>query len=512
MALYLPKCGPLLAAAFLSLLSACGGQDSDPTVSNKASTLLPTVFTSEGRALNSCSFDPACSGNPLAPFFAGVTMAPDDGATVGGVVRLEVSGNDLGNVELLPSSGYSPKLGVFNRSGDRTRAWMDFDTRTLPNGPVGVRISAFNVPAGQPGAEIVAMSARTWNINNSTQPPSPFTAGLVSAPAPGAAVSGIVHLEVQGSGMVNVELLPANGSTPKLGVFNVSGDRTSASLDLDSRSLPDGPVDVRISAFNVTEGQPGAQEIIVMPARQWDIRNGAGFTARVAMAPPSSSTISGVARLEVRGTGMRNVELLPASGYTPRLGVFNVSADGTFAWLDFETAKWNGLSLDARISAFNVAAGQPGATEIIAMPRRFWNVRNAAPGSTSSFSATLVVSPPDGQVTCVRMTIAVNGTGMKNVELLPVSGYAPLYGRFDIRENGTTALFELDPQAFTPGDLHARISVFDAPPGQPAKELIVLSERKWRITHLSCKFGQLTEENLRREVPDPSVLSMPIQN
>jgi hypothetical protein len=388
---------------------------------------------------------------------------------------------------------------------------MDFDTRTLPNGPVGVRISAFNVPAGQPGAEIVAMSARTWNINNSTQPPSPFTAGLVSAPAPGAAVSGIVHLEVQGSGMVNVELLPANGSTPKLGVFNVSGDRTSASLDLDSRSLPDGPVDVRISAFNVTEGQPGAQEIIVMPARQWDIRNGAGFTARVAMAPTNGSMISGWARFEVRGTGMRNVELLPASGYAPRLGVFNVSADGTFAWLDVDVTKWQG-SLEARISAFNVSEGQPGAMEIIAMPTRFWTTRTVAPGSTASFSATMIGLPPDGQVTCVRMTISVYGMGMKNVELLPVSGYAPLYGRFDIREDGITASFELDPQKFTPGDLHARISVFDAPPGQPAKELVVMQEGKWRITHLSCKFGQLTEENLRREVPDPSVLSMPIQD
>lgn len=394
MALHLPRCRHLLAAAFLSFLSACGGQGSDPAASNTGPTLLPTIFTSEGRSLNSCSVEPACSGNPLAPFFASATMAPGDDAALSGVVRLEVSGNELGNVELLPSSGYLPRLGVFNRTGDRTRAWLDFDTSMHPNGPLAVRISAFNVPAGQPGAEIVAMPARTWNINNAPQPASPFTAGLVSAPAPGAMVTGIVHLEVRGSGIANAELLPANGNTPRLAVFNVSGDKTLASLDLDSRSLPDGPMDVRISVFNVTAGQPGAQEIIAMPARRWNIVNGVGFTASVAMAPSHGSMVSGMARLEVRGTGMRNVELLPASGYTPRLGVFNISADGTFAWLDVDMTTRNG-SLDARISAFNVAAGQPGAIEIIAMPVRQWIVRNAAPGSTAAFSAMLIDSPAD---------------------------------------------------------------------------------------------------------------------
>lgn len=101
---------------------------------------------------------------------------------------------------------------------------------------------------------------------------------------------------------------------------------------------------------------------------------------------------------------------------------------------------------------------------------------------------------------------------MKNVELLPISDYAPLYGRFNITENRTKAFLELSPLQFTAGNLRVRISVFDTPPGQPAKELIVLSERRWRITHLSCKFGQITKEHLRREVPDPSVLSVSIQN
>jgi len=351
-----------------------GNAGPDPTSNT---TFLPTVFTSEGRALNSCSFSAACSGNPLAPFFAGVIGAPPNGAAVSGVVRIEVSGNELANVELLPAAGYTPRLGVFNRSADRTRAWLDFDTATLPNGPVAVRVSAFNVAAGQPGAaEIVAMPARTWNIGNTAPPPAAFAATLAAAPAAGAAVSGVTRLEVRGSGIRNAELLPASGSAAPMGVFNVSADKAMAWLDLDTRSLPDGARDVKIGVFNMTQGQPGAAQIVAMPARRWEFRNGAGFSAAVTMAPTHGATVGNLARLEVRGSGMKNVELLPASGYTPRLGVFNVSFDGKFAWLDFDTTRLPNGVLNARISAFNLLAGQAGAVEIVAMPARQWNLQH----------------------------------------------------------------------------------------------------------------------------------------
>lgn len=363
------------AAGLIMLLGACGGGDTGNTAT--ASRLLPTVYTSEGRPLNTCSLDPRCSGVPTAPFFANVSMAPANGATLSGIVRLEVQGNQMANVELLPASGYLPRLGVFNITGDQTRAWLDLDTTRLPNGPLTVRISAFNVPAGQPGAtEIISMTTRTWNISNAGSPPTTFTAAVTSAPANGAVVSGITRLEVRSSGLANVELLPATGYAPTLGVFNISPDRTMAWLDFDSRSLPDGVRDVRISAFNVTQGQPGAREIIAMPARRWNLSNGLPFTASVTMAPVYGETVSGITRLEVRGKGLQNVELLPVAGYTPILGVFNVSADRTFAWLDFDTTTQpNGL-LTARISAFDVPAGQPGAREIIAMPVRQWVLRH----------------------------------------------------------------------------------------------------------------------------------------
>lgn len=58
------------------------------------------------------------------------------------------------------------------------------------------------------------------------------------------------------------------------------------------------------------------------------------FDAHVTAAPASGASLTGNVRLEVTGTNLQNVELLPANGYTPRLGVFNISANRSFAWLD----------------------------------------------------------------------------------------------------------------------------------------------------------------------------------
>ncbi|HYD81000.1 MAG TPA: hypothetical protein VEC06_14430 [Paucimonas sp.] len=371
-----------LAACLVFMLAACGGQGNGagtPTSNSIAPKLLPTFYTSEGRPLNSCSLTPECSGVATAPFHARIAAAPAGGAAVSGVVRLEVQGNELRNVELLPASGYAPRLGVFNITGDRTFAWLDLDTRVLGNGAPTVRVSAFNAPAGQAGAtEIVAMPARTWNVANPPPPTGGFVATVGTAPANNATVKGIVRLEVRGNRMANVELLPAAGYAPRLGVFNVAADGAFAWLDFDTRSLPDGIRDVRISAFSVLPGQPNAAEAVAMPARRWDFRNGASsaFTATAAIAPPHGAIVNGVIRLELRGSGIQNAELLPAVGYAPRLGVFNIAADRTFAWLDLDTAGLPNGALDARISAFSVAPGQPNAKEIVAMPARQWVVRH----------------------------------------------------------------------------------------------------------------------------------------
>jgi hypothetical protein len=337
-------------------------------------------FSSETNAVNAVDA-PLTPAQAAAPTFsAQVSAAPANGASLSGDVRLEVRGSNLQNVELLPASGYTPRLGVFNISPDKTFAWLDLDTKLLAISTTAatVRISAFNVPAGQPGAsEIVAMPPRTWSVTNAQPPTGALTAGVVAAPSNNAAVQGIVHLEVFGNRIKNVELLPATGYLPRFGTFNVSADGSTASLDFDSRSLPDGMRDVRISAFSTLPGQPvNVAEYVAMPARRWIFNNGStsAFTVSGTTAPLHGETISGVVRLEIRGNGIQNAELLPPAGYSPKLGVFNVTSDRTYAWLDLNTQLFPNGPLDARISVFNVPAGQPGAQEIVAVPARQWNI------------------------------------------------------------------------------------------------------------------------------------------
>lgn len=368
-------------SVYLGLLVAgCGGSGSDLADAGPKGTnaLLPTHITVDGRMTSTCMFNPTCSGNPYAPFIVFNDPAPPDGATLSGIVRLQARGIDMANVELLPATGYLPKYGFFGLSRDQFVGWLDFDTRTLPNGPVQVRMSAFNVAAGQPGAiEMVSMQPRTWIINNAAIPAG-FGATLAAAPPAEARVSGTIRLEIRGTGITNAELLPASGYAPRHGQFNVSADKTVAWLDFDTRGLPDGPADLRISAFNVAPGQPGAIETIPMATRRWHISNGndGSFTARVATAPMHGATVTGWVTVEVQGTGIKNVELLPAGGYTPIIANFVESFDGTFAFLDVDTSTLPAGPMDVRVSAFDTPPGQSGAREIVVMHARQWIVRH----------------------------------------------------------------------------------------------------------------------------------------
>lgn len=360
------------------LLTGCGGDDADVADASGETKLLPTHITSDGRLTSTCALDPACSGNPYAPFVVYSTPQPPDGARLSGIVRLQARGIAMENVELLPSTGYTPRYGKFGLSRDRFVGWLDFDTRTLPNGPVQVRMSAFNVPPGQPGAiEMIGMSPRTWIIDN-TAIPTGFSASLASAPPADATLSGIVRLELRGRGIANAELLPPSGYASRHGQFNISPDKTYAWLDFDTRALPDGPAELRISAFNVTPGQADAREIVVMPARRWNFSNGAdgSFTGHVTTAPMHGARVTGWITIEVHGKGMKNLELLPPNGYQPIIANFVEAFDGGFAFLDLDTRSLPNGPLDVRVSAFNVPPGQAGAKEIVVLPARRWLVQN----------------------------------------------------------------------------------------------------------------------------------------
>lgn len=211
------------------------------------------------------------------PFRIDVTQGsyPQTGSTIAGIIRLEVRGQGMQNVELLPPNGYTPRLGVFNLSEDRTRAWLDFDTRTQPDGPIDVRISAFNRPASRPDAqELVVMPARRWNIRNAPvqpQPPVPLSATVTVSPPMVALLKGTVRLEVRGSGMENVELVPVTGSE-RYGSFLISPDKTHATFDLNADAMASGVYVLKISAYDRPAGTPGAREVVAMDYRIWEVR------------------------------------------------------------------------------------------------------------------------------------------------------------------------------------------------------------------------------------------------
>lgn len=132
----------------------------------------------------------ASSGSDTAGFAVSSVQAPADNNTLSAPVRLEVRGSGLQNVELLPADGYTPRLGTFSVSGDRTLAWLDFNSSTLPNGTLRARIVAFNAPPGAAGLEILAMAARSWQLRNDPQP-------TLSGPIPRAGFMPEVWLTLQ---------------------------------------------------------------------------------------------------------------------------------------------------------------------------------------------------------------------------------------------------------------------------------------------------------------------------
>lgn len=175
----------LTAALLCTVLAACGGGgggDSTAAVNSQSGSSAPespagiagdsvNPGPSPGSNTGNASSPPTPSSP--APIAAAVSTAPADGATLANTARLEIRGTSIENAELLPPDGYAPRLGLFTVSADRTMAWLDIDTRTLPNGTLLARISAFDRPAGSAGAtEVIAMPTRRWLLRNDP-PPAP---------------------------------------------------------------------------------------------------------------------------------------------------------------------------------------------------------------------------------------------------------------------------------------------------------------------------------------------------
>src|SRR5690606_29375329 len=137
-----------------------------------------------------------------------------------------------------------------------------------------------SVPGGSSGGgssgSPPASGGSSGGNDGSTPPPAEdpvaFAASVVQAPADGATIRGPIRLRVEGSGIRNVELLPAEGYAPLIARGVVTGDGIGAYIDRDSTVLEDGELTVRIAAFNARPGE-GGSEITAMPPRTWIVEN-----------------------------------------------------------------------------------------------------------------------------------------------------------------------------------------------------------------------------------------------
>lgn len=264
---------------------------------------------------------------------------PANDATMSGIVRMEVHGQGIQNVELLPATGYAPRIGVFNISADRTSAWLDFDTRMQPDGTVNVRISAFDRPAGQAGAqEVVVMPARRWTVRNTpiSQPPVPLAATVTVAPPNVSLLRGAVRLEVRGSGMENVEL-ESNPQMEGNRSFSISPDKTLATLDLNADAMASGVYAMRIIAYDKPAGTPGARAAEAMFYRTWEVRKPTDIIPGLGQDEPSSC--SGVLRSMIAEMGMPSRYTSTGNiGGSRTVSYYYNFSDRNYNW----TAYWGG--------------------------------------------------------------------------------------------------------------------------------------------------------------------------
>lgn len=199
-------------------------------------------------------------------------------------------------------------------------------------------------------------------------------------------MSGTRRLEVRGSKLANVELLPVMGYTA------ISPDKTEAKIYATMSALPKGVNEFRVSAYNTPPRQPGAQEIIVMPPRTFDVRapssdSGDVFSAQLMTAPPvdqflgetaGGTSRSETVRFEVSGTSLGNVELVSAKDASVIYGRFVISQHKTRATLD-----WNyiidGRTYDMyqlRVLVWDVPPGGSGKQIEVMAPRTYRAIYN----------------------------------------------------------------------------------------------------------------------------------------
>ena len=105
-----------------------------------------------------------------------------------------------------------------------------------------------------------------------------------------------------------------------------------------------------------------------------------------------------------------------------------------------------------------------------------------APAPAFGFFAFLSIAPGQDAALVDVVTLEVRGTGLRNVELLPPEGYAPVIARFNVI-NDSVAVLRLDTRTMLNGVLAARIVAFNAPPGEGGAAVEVMPTRQWRLVN-----------------------------
>lgn len=104
---------------------------------------------------------------------------------------------------------------------------------------------------------------------------------------------------------------------------------------------------------------------------------GGSFSASVAQAPTTGSTISGTVYMKIVGAQIRNAEILPEFGYTPSYARFTVSPDGASADVHWDTTTITDRTQNFRIVAWDQPPSSPNATQEIIVTTRSWTIKNS---------------------------------------------------------------------------------------------------------------------------------------
>lgn len=162
-----------------------------------------------------------------------------------------------------------------------------------------------------------------------------------------------------------------------------TGGTTSGGVDTSGGTTSGGTTSGGTTSGGTTTTTP--------PSTGGDILLGGGtvvvdtttFSAALTQGPVDGATLNGVVTLVISGNNIQNAELLPEFGYTPKYGIFTLSADRKTATLSWDTNQVTDTTQKFRISAFNQPPNTTGATEIV-VTTRSWTIKN----STTPVAAT----------------------------------------------------------------------------------------------------------------------------